>query len=83
MAPTTTVRITQSTADDLDELADATGLTKQAVVAAAVRLYSRDLLLRETNAAFARLREDPSAWREELAERAAWEATLEDDLEAD
>jgi AbrB family looped-hinge helix DNA binding protein len=38
--------------------------------------------LQETNAAYADLRADPAAWQAELAERAAWDATLMDGLDA-
>jgi hypothetical protein len=37
-------------------------------------------LLDQANAAFARLKQDPQAWAEELAERALWESTLLDGL---
>lgn len=33
------------------------------------------------NAAYTALREDPEAWKEELEERALWEATLADGLD--
>ena len=39
-------------------------------------------LIEETNRAYAALRADPEAWREELAERALWDATLLDGLDA-
>ena len=35
----------------------------------------------EFEAAYARLKKDKKAWREELKERSAWEATLSDGLE--
>lgn len=35
----------------------------------------------KANQAYAKLKEDPQAWNEELKERAAWDATLLDDLE--
>ena len=38
-------------------------------------------LLAETDRAYAALRADPDAWREELAERAMWDATLLDGLD--
>ena len=40
-------------------------------------------LLDETNRAYAALRVDPDAWRDELAERAAWDVTLLDGLAPD
>jgi hypothetical protein len=53
----------------------------QEVLSHAVEAYRRDHLLREVNAAYALLRADPDAWREERAERAIWEGTLADGLE--
>lgn len=41
----------------------------------------RELFFRKVNTAFARLRKDPKAWAEELAERALWDATQSDGLE--
>jgi hypothetical protein len=46
----------------------------------AVEKQRRRHILEETNAAYARLRADPSAWQEELEERVVWEATLADGL---
>jgi len=42
---------------------------------------ARQELLRQTNEAYARLRDDPDAWREEEEERAAWDTTLADGME--
>lgn len=77
---TTTVRITHETATTLRELSRSTGLPMQKLLGQAVEAYARRLLLDETNAAFAALRADERAWRQELEERAAWEATLADGL---
>lgn len=76
----TTVRISEETHETLRELARESGESLQAVLAKAVEQYRRQRLLGLTNAAYARLRADPEAWREEQAERAAWEATLADGL---
>lgn len=43
----------------------------------------RRRLLEETNRAYAALRADPDAWREELAERAIWDVTNLDGLDED
>jgi hypothetical protein len=40
----------------------------------------RQHFLAGVNADFAALRNDPVAWQEEQAERAAWDCTLADDL---
>jgi hypothetical protein len=43
----------------------------------------REAFWEEVDASYARLRDDPVAWDEELEERRLWEATLLDDLEDD
>ena len=47
----------------------------------AVEHYRRERFSAEFNAAFERLRADPVAWEEELAERALLEGTLADGLD--
>ena len=79
----TTVRITLHTCETLRVLAASTGRSMQDVLAAAVEAYSRQLLLDRTNEGYAALRASPDAWREELEERTAWEATLADNQEQD
>ena len=37
--------------------------------------------LDEVNAAYCRLRADPKAWKEELAERQIWDGALRDGIE--
>ena len=46
-----------------------------------IEYYQRDKFLDEVNAAFANLRSDPKAWKEEQAERALWDKTLKDGIE--
>jgi len=41
----------------------------------------RRRLIEDTNAAYAKLREDPRAWDQHLRERAAWDVTLSDGLD--
>jgi predicted DNA-binding protein len=74
----TQARISRETHKKLVRLAAETGKTQQEVIEAAVGNYERELFLRQVNEGFARLRADTDAWREENAERAAWDATLED-----
>jgi hypothetical protein len=52
----------------------------QAVLDEAIEHYQRDKFLDEVNAAYAALRNDPKAWKAELAERALWDKTLADGL---
>ncbi|PYU93002.1 MAG: toxin-antitoxin system protein [Acidobacteria bacterium] len=51
------------------------------VLEKAVEEYRRAQFLRKANAAFARLRKDRKAWKEERRERPTWDATLRDALE--
>ena len=51
------------------------------VLARALDLYQRHRFWQDVNEAYARLRADPKAWAEELAERALWDTALADGLE--
>jgi len=57
-----------------------TGRKMQEILGEAVELYRRKLLLDKANAAFAALKADSQAWKEEQEERAAWDVTLLDGL---
>jgi predicted transcriptional regulator len=76
----TTVRVSEHTHELLRKLAEATGEPLQMVLERAVESYRREQFYAEFNAAFERLRADPVAWEEELAERALLEGTLADGL---
>lgn len=71
----TTIRIREETRDLLRELEERTGERTQDLLARALDQYRRSVLLAETNAAYARLEEDPDG---ELDE---WGATLADGLD--
>ncbi len=73
-----TVRISPGTRDLLRELAREEQSSMQAVLEQAVEHYRRERFLHRANMAFAALREDPAAWREEMREREEWDATLAD-----
>jgi predicted transcriptional regulator len=77
----TTVRVSEHTHELLRKLAEATGEPLQKVLERAVENYRREQFYAEFNAAFERLRADPAAWKEELAERSLWESTLADGLD--
>ncbi len=78
-----TVRIRPETHAKLKDIANSTGQSMPDVLEQAVETLRRARLLDAANDAYRALREDPKAWKAELAERAAWEATLPDDLEDD
>lgn len=75
-----TVRIDSSTHKMLQSLSAQTGRKMQEILGEAVELYHRKLLLDKANAAFAALKADSQAWKEEQEERAAWDVTLLDGL---
>ena len=78
-----TVRIRPETHAKLKEIARTSGQTMPEVLEQAIESLRRARFLDETNRAYAALRSAPKAWRAELAERKAWEATLGDDLKDD
>ena len=78
---TTMIRVEQATHKKLRALASRTGGTMPQLVAAAVEELERKLFWEQVNQEFALLRDDPKSWKHELAERAAWDATLSDGLE--
>ena len=75
------IRISPKSKAALRELARRAGKPMQTILDEAIDQYSRDKFLDEVNAAYARLRADPKAWKEELAERKEWDGTLMDGLE--
>ena len=78
---TTTIRVSLRTRDLLQELAQTSGSSMQAVLEQALEQYRRQQLLEETNAAYAALRAAPEAWADLEQERLAWEQALADGLE--
>jgi hypothetical protein len=75
------IRVPESTHDILRDLSIETGQSMQELLVEAVDAMRRRRMLEMTNAAYAALRDDPDAWREELAERREWDTTLVDGLE--
>jgi predicted DNA-binding protein len=74
------IRITPHSKAVLRALAKRQGKPMQAVLDEAIDHYRRDKFLDEVNAAYAALRTEPKAWKEEQAERALWDKTLGDGL---
>ena len=75
------VRIRKETQNILRELAANEGKPMQAILDLAIEEYRRQRFLQEANAAYAALRNNPKAWKAELAERKVWEATMGDGQE--
>jgi len=78
---TATVRINPGTHEILRELAAREGKPMQAILDRAIEEYRRQRFLRESNSAYAALSNNPKKWKEELAERKEWDATLTDGQE--
>jgi len=74
----TTVRIGREALGLLHQLAREEGLPQQRILDRALEAYRRLRVLEASNDAFARLRGDDAAWREEQEERVAWDATVAD-----
>jgi predicted transcriptional regulator len=75
------IRISPRSKAALKEIAKREGKPMQAVLDEAIGHYQREKFLDEVNAAYARLRTDPKAWKEELAERQIWDQALRDGIE--
>ncbi len=57
------------------------GKRKQVILKKALDRLARENLLKKGNKAYETLQKDPVGWREELEERAIWDATVGDGLE--
>ena len=79
--PGTTVRVSEAVHDRLHKLAAERRMTMSAILDSALTEYERKLFWAKTAAEFRSLRYDPKAWKAELEEREAWDATLADGLE--
>ena len=75
---TTLLRVSLHARDVLQELAQTSGRSTQAVVEQAIEQYRRRQLLEATNAAYAALRAAPEAWAQLEQERLAWKQTQAD-----
>ncbi len=78
-----TVRIKPETHRKLSALAKQMETTLPEVLDKAISEFERRQFLEGVAADFARLRADPVAWEEELAERREWDCTLMDGLRDD
>lgn len=67
----------------MQEISQQENTSIQAVLEKAIENYRRHYILTQTNKAYAKLRENPKAWEEEIKERQNWENTLSDGLEDD
>ncbi len=77
------IRISPHSKAVLRTLAKQEGKPMQAVLDEASEHYQRDKFLDDVNAAFAKVRSDSKAWKEEQAERALWDKALDDGIETE
>jgi predicted transcriptional regulator len=78
---TTTIRVSTRTHEALRALATATGEPIVRLVERAVERMRADEFFAEVDAAYGRLRAEPVAWADEVAERQAWDNALADGLD--
>jgi len=76
-----TVRIRIEDDAKLRELSVDYGIPVREVLAEAIDQLYRKRFLERCDQAYARLKSDPRAGKQELSERAVWEQTLDDGLE--
>ena len=79
----TTVRIDDKSHLALRDLARSLGVPITQLLAEMVETRTRQYLLEQYSQAWARVREDPEAWAEEMEDRRRLENTLMDGLEDD
>jgi hypothetical protein len=75
---TQTVIISESAHQLLQQLADLEKTSTEVVLDRALEVYRREVFLRQANVAFADLKSDEEAWKEELEERGLWDNTVGD-----
>jgi hypothetical protein len=75
------IRVSAKTRATLHDLARDMDAPMVEIVDQAIELYRRQRFIDQANAGYAALRDDPEAWAEIEAERAAWDGTLLDGLE--
>lgn len=73
---TQTVIVSESAHQLLQQLADLEKTSTEVVLDRALEVYRREVFLRQANVAFADLKSDEEAWREELEERELWDNTI-------
>src|SRR5712664_1452419 len=76
MAEAVMVRVNKSSHRLLRQLSKAMGESMQDVLAKALEEYERKQFFEQLNASFTSLREDASAWKDELDEREAMAGSL-------
>lgn len=73
-----TVRINAESREVLKKIAGKEHASMQSIIQRAIEAYRRERFLAESNAAFAALKMDKKAWKEEIRERKEWDTTNTD-----
>lgn len=76
-----TVRIKETTREQLREIEDATGTGPSEALARAVDSFRRSLMFANTDIAYAAMQDDVAAYRDYEAEASDWDETLADGLD--
>jgi hypothetical protein len=79
--PSQNVRISESAYRILRALAEMEGVSMQAALDTVLEEQRRKVFLTQANAAFAALKADSKAWKEERVERELWARTLADGVQ--
>ncbi len=80
---TANVRIDRETENVLREMTDREHLSRGKIIQKALLAYRRKYFLDNYANAYASLKSDSKAWKDEKAERDVWDATVGDCLEKD
>lgn len=78
-----TVRIGEQSHRALRKLAEERGVTMAEALDVVVQHWEKDAFFQQLNEAYAALKSDQGAWKEEIEERRLWDQTLEDGLPDD
>lgn len=81
MGDSTTIRVSRDVYNTVKDIALQQNENIQDVIESAVKDYKKKKFFDGLNNAYSKLKEDPAAWAEELAEREEWDIVLKDGLE--
>jgi predicted CopG family antitoxin len=81
MNETTTIRVNKDIYNMVKSLARQQNENIQDIIEHAVTEYKKKKFFEDLNSAYAKLKSDPMAWKEELDERYEWDHVLNDGLE--
>lgn len=74
------MRISETTAKNLDELAKTMGKSKQFILEKAIQAYIREQFLKKTNEEYHQLKQNKKEYADYLKEIREWDVTLQDGL---